>query len=460
MKRIIIILFLTLAFAFNVFAQAADQSVSEELIVVLNTSVSMSNYHRETSEYLIGPFLREFLRIGDTFHLISFSGSPRVEISRRVEGIGDLETIIGRLLLMSPLDPDTNVAAALNFAETFATTLPGTRPRRIIFLSDGADPNTQNLVNASINRLSGQRTELQFIQVPVIGAGPSSGRPALIAQGRPPVQAPPGHAVPPGQIVPPGQQQPPGQAVPPGQQQPPGQAVTPGQQQPPGQQQRASIFEEGIPLPLLIGLGILALAILALLIFLASRSLHKSPNRVMAKAAAPQNTGSDIMSKYAENKAKQARPPLEHPTRQSKPLPKDRIYADSAFAGSDGGPLMLNLFVEDQNTAIGKRNIHSAKPGTTFSIGGGKSDFLIFLVPIPPHIADVTYDGRNCTLYPRKSKYLPDIGSQSVSNCIGKTIRVISDKNYELYFRIEMYEDPLKRLNKLLNSISVPGIVT
>ena len=118
---------------------------------------------------------------------------------------------------------------------------------------------------------------------------------------------------------------------------------------------------------------------------------------------------------------------------------------------------MLNLFVEDQNTAIGRRNIHSVKAGNSFSIGGGKSDYLIFLVPIPPRIADLRYDGRNCTLIPRKPDYFPDIGSQQVPNCIGKNIRVVSDRNYELHIRIDKYEDPLKALNRLMNSISVPG---
>ena len=118
---------------------------------------------------------------------------------------------------------------------------------------------------------------------------------------------------------------------------------------------------------------------------------------------------------------------------------------------------MRNLFVKDQNTRIGRRNIHAVKAGTTFSIGGGKSDFLIFLVPIPPNIAELMYDGRNCTLYPKKSKYFPDIGSEPAPNCIGKNIRVVSDRDYELHIRIEKYEDPLKSLNKLMNSISVPG---
>jgi len=154
--------------------------------------------------------------------------------------------------------------------------------------------------------------------------------------------------------------------------------------------------------------------------------------------------GAEMMDSYAKSQKNQHRP-----------LPKDQV--DTGEEGD--GPMMLNLFVEDQNTAIGRRNIHALKSGYTYSVGGGKSDFLIFLVPVPSHIADVQISGNNCTFIPRKPQYFPDIGSQSVPTCIGKTIRVISDKNYELQIRMERYQDPLIALNKMLHSISVPGEV-
>jgi hypothetical protein len=210
--------------------------------------------------------------------------------------------------------------------------------------------------------------------------------------------------------------------------------------------------------------------VLALIIFFAARNLHGSPNRAMAQAASAspaggprrseeerenQNRSAETMSAFAASQKTSGTPPLSHPPPKSKPLPRDKPDTQSF----ENGPPMLSLFVEDQNTAIGRRNIHALKAGYTFSVGGGKSDFLIFLVPIPPHIADLHFDGRQCSFIPRKPEYFPDIGSQQVPNCIGKTIRVISDKHYELHIRMERYEDPLKALNKLLHSISVPGEV-
>jgi hypothetical protein len=133
-------------------------------------------------------------------------------------------------------------------------------------------------------------------------------------------------------------------------------------------------------------------------------------------------------------------------------LPKDKPFDENHVFE---GPPMLNLFVEDQNTAIGRRNIHIIKPGSVFSVGGGKSDFLIFLVPVPRKIGEFRFDGTQCTFIPRQPRFFPELGSGELPDCIGKIIRVVSDRNYELFIHFERYEDPIIALNKLLNSISV-----
>jgi len=505
MKKTIFLLVLIIGFGSGLFCQSSDPI---DLVVVLDTSASMSSSYRETSNYLTGPFLREFLRIGDTFHLISFSESPKLELSRRIEGVGDVETIIARILLLYPLVPESNLSSALSFSEGYSSTLPGSRGKKIVLLTDGDAPNTQTLVDAAQTRLRSRGTDLHYIKVPVIGNGPSSGRPqaqtttqtAQAVSGSQTGQTSTGTA---GQSGQPasgqtatgqsgttasgqtssqtegstatssqtGSPQTTGQSggTPSGQsgtsqsgtqgtsQQVPGPGQ--GQSSDPFAQQTSSGSLAGglsdLPLPLIIALGLLGLLILGLIIFFVARRLQNSPNRVIAQASGNSDP-SELMGSYAEAQRKQARPPLEQPAAQRKPMPKDQIYNEADYSASNG-PIMLNLFVADQNTAIGKRNIHTVKSGYTFSVGGGKSDFLIFLVPVPPHIADVRYDGRNCTFIPRSPKYFPDLGSQQVSNCIGKTIRVISDKNYEMFLRVERYEDPLAVLNRMLHSVSIPG---
>ena len=470
MKKTFILIILILGIIFSAGAQSTGPM---DLIVLLDTSSNMSNYHQETSNYLIGSFLREFLRIGDTFHLVSFSRGPRLEISRRVEGIGDVEIIIARMLLLKPIDPDSNMSGALSFIEQYASSLSGSRSSKVVLFSTVAE---SNVITDAASRLRSRGTDLQYIRVPVTGT-PSSGRQTTFITQQP------------GQTQLPSQQQTPGQVV-----QQPGVSGT----QPIGDQAelsstqgtqstqdtqetvpQTSAASQGttvpvpstqdqtpaatqtsglnIPLPLFIGLIILSLLILILIIFLLTRNLHSSPNRAMSHATSgsSDSRSNDMLSEYATKQKNSGASPIMASPPERKKMPKD--IPDMQGNIFDGSPAMLSIFVEDQNTAIGKRNIHSVKPGSSYSVGGGNSDFLIFLVPVPPNIGELRYDGRSCTFVPLKPKYFPDIGSQPVSNCIGRTIRIISDKNYEMHFRIVRYEDPLLALNKLLNSIQMPG---
>jgi hypothetical protein len=201
------------------------------------------------------------------------------------------------------------------------------------------------------------------------------------------------------------------------------------------------------------GIGLLILAVLGLGGFFLVRRLHKSPNRAVARAAAggrKKQAGEVPARKEANPSPKPAkyRPRRESPYTDAYEAPRKIEY---------GSPLMLKLYVADQNTFIGKRNTHLVKPGLSYTVGGGRSDFLIFLVRVPPHIGELRYANSSCSFHPRKPEYFPDIGAEPVQDCIGKTIRIISDKGYELFIRIEQYEDPLVELNRIMHSIKVPS---
>ncbi|UTC67133.1 MULTISPECIES: vWA domain-containing protein [unclassified Treponema] len=115
---------------------------------------------------------------------------------------------------------------------------------------------------------------------------------------------------------------------------------------------------------------------------------------------------------------------------------------------------MTEIYVLNQNRNIGRRNIHIMKPGTSLTLGGGKmDDFLIFLVPFPAHLAQVRYDGQDYHLAILKPKYFPYETSNIVNNCIGKTITIVSDKGYHVYFTFREYENPTEKLNGILTSI-------
>ncbi|MDR0623677.1 MAG: VWA domain-containing protein, partial [Treponema sp.] len=182
MTRVVFAFVLILGAFFVVLGQEAI-----DLVLLLDTSSSMSSSYREVNNYMTGGFLKEFLRIGDTFHLIPFSDAARVDISRRVEGRGDVETIIGRMLLQYPLETGSDISAALSYAEKYVSTLPS-RPKKIILITDGntvsvpggsagtSDPaGLQNLIAETKTRLGRQGIVLEYVKVPLT-ALPSSGR--------------------------------------------------------------------------------------------------------------------------------------------------------------------------------------------------------------------------------------------------------------------------------------------
>jgi hypothetical protein len=198
---------------------------------------------------------------------------------------------------------------------------------------------------------------------------------------------------------------------------------------------------------LLIVLGLLGLALLGLGLFFLGRRLRRSPDRAAVWAAGKRRKQDKARSPQKSGKPGPLQSRRESPYKDAYSPPEKLEY---------GAPLMLKLFVADQNTLIGKRNTHLVKPGLSYTVGGGRSDFLIFLVPVPPHIGELKYESSGCTFYPRRPEYFPGLGAEPVRDCVGKIIRVISDKGYELFLRLEQYEDPLVKLNRLMHSISLP----
>ena len=115
--------------------------------------------------------------------------------------------------------------------------------------------------------------------------------------------------------------------------------------------------------------------------------------------------------------------------------------------------IMLELRVQRQNTNIGKRNVHMMKAGSRMAIGGGQSPFLVFLVKFPPHIAEIRYDGISCDLAILKPEYFPYEKENIIHDCVNRNFTIISEKGFEISFDLQLYEDPVVTLNRLLTSI-------
>lgn len=122
------------------------------------------------------------------------------------------------------------------------------------------------------------------------------------------------------------------------------------------------------------------------------------------------------------------------------------------------GAARIMLHVADQNPNIGRRNIHAIHAGGRKTLGGGASDFLVFLLPVPRNIAAVYFDGVNATLVPLRPEFFPDLDGPAES-CIGRDIRVLTARGKELHLSLELYEPPVDRINKLLHCIESPGML-
>ncbi|MDR2210431.1 MAG: VWA domain-containing protein [Spirochaetaceae bacterium] len=505
----------------------------KDVILIVDTSVSMLPHYHEAGTYLTGPFLAENVHFSDTFHLISFGTKPRVEISRPVLGLGDIENVSSRIWLLYPLENTSNPEAALQFAEQYLRTLPAGRPKVVFFMSS---KDAGGAVNAMADRFRSGGAELFSLKASggiaaapgkgssgeTLGAGPSGspvsgensgggsspgGRtagPTVSAGGGTETggrtEAAGGTVTGPGGAARPGEEPVPGgravsaggpgtaggtgsgggipiAAGNPGTGNSPGSQAAPypeeaavpgaeggtgltnpgGTDSPAGTENTGDAASGGIgpfirslSLPLLIAGGLFLLLVLALIIIVIARNLQSSPNKVIASAGSTDDTAAknaELLNRFA---SQQAAASLKGPHRRY------HHFRDDA-AQILTNPPMLTIFVEEQNTAIGRRNVHALKKGNTYTVGGGNSDFLIFLVSIPPRIGRLYFDGNNCTFTPLRPKYFPDIGSTPVHECLGKTIRILSDKNYEIFFHFEQYKDPLIILNQLLHSISVPS---
>ena len=112
-----------------------------DLVVMVDTSESMFPYFDDLMNYLVQDLLTAKLHRGDTFHLLSFSSVPEVEISLEVNSEEAAQRAFGRILLLHALGRYTDLVSALQFLSKYTRELPETNPKQILLITDGVhDP--------------------------------------------------------------------------------------------------------------------------------------------------------------------------------------------------------------------------------------------------------------------------------------------------------------------------------
>jgi hypothetical protein len=121
------------------------------------------------------------------------------------------------------------------------------------------------------------------------------------------------------------------------------------------------------------------------------------------------------------------------------------------------GSLQIELLVSNQNPHIGSRNVHILAAGGSKSVGGGSSDFLVFLVSVPRKSAEIHFDGEKLAFVPLRQELFPEL-TGPVEDCLGVDIPMISRAGYPLTLRFAQYEKPADIINRLLHCIETPGL--
>ena len=186
MKRILSFVLLLL-----VLVAAAAAASDVDLVVVMDTSESMFPYFEDLRDYLVQDLLKEKLHRGDTFHLLSFSGSPELQIALPIADERAAERAFGRLALLHPLGRYTDLVAALRFVHQYVRQLPEGNAKTLLILTDGIHdppPGSPNRLSsaevAAAVRAAGEamRREGWTVQVLQVPPEPS---PADLANGLP-----------------------------------------------------------------------------------------------------------------------------------------------------------------------------------------------------------------------------------------------------------------------------------
>jgi hypothetical protein len=627
-----IMLFGTLGGAFASSSAISDETEASDVVVLLDVSQSVLPYFHDITDYVVSSVVKDFLRLGDTFHLLSFGETTQVEIAQRISTEDDVKSVLARLYLLYPLARNTDLVSAFSYLSQYLSDLPESRSKVVVIITDGIhnpsaespafglsaqEANSEIEVTASKIKRNGW--PVYIIKVPfspersaaeasspVASAAASVTGPALAAQkankGAPQVDylgtiaksldanvteyspsdksetARKSLSLP--EVVFPSNlgkkgytfsfplkvhnssdtevglelqkvvadgsdilskksflSLGPGRsgilniavALPPSMESgeknlgidlyfADGLRVSPSH----GSlaftlapSPLASLFKSGQRVVLFI--VFVALGLIAILVVISL--IRKAPRRAAAPVVAAVRESAEAAKRkklgtepaFAATPARPATPAFGKAAPSSvaiqSPVPASAPQASAAkkpaglFAGTGRGALapaakiegaaevsqkktaaalspsarqkaapayearvarpgtiQIELRVTEQNPHIGMRNVQSIHSGSSRSVGGGRSDFLVFLVPVPHHCAEIHYDGETCTFVPLRPELFPELDGQPLADCVGKEIAMVSKKGYRMSLRFSKYEAPANKINRLLHCIETPGL--
>ncbi len=171
---ILCFLFCTLA-----FANVNQVSSKADVVILLDNSGTMLPYYDEVNSKVLTEICDNFVRLGDTFHLLSFNEKPVTEISQPVKTEADIYKIISRFNLLYPLGPYTDFPSALLYAQQYIASLDVYNQKVLVIISDGlfnpaenssfynkTPDEINNAINSTISKMKSEGTHIYYIKAP------------------------------------------------------------------------------------------------------------------------------------------------------------------------------------------------------------------------------------------------------------------------------------------------------
>lgn len=178
MKKNILFLICFLFCTF-IFATVNQTSNKADVVILLDNSGTMLPYYDEVNTKVLTEICDNFVRLGDTVHLISFNEKPVTEISQPIKTESDIYKIISRFNLLYPLGPYTDFPSALLYTQQYIATLDVYNQKVLVIISDGlfnpaanskfydkTPEEINSAIDSTISKMKSEGTHIYYIKAP------------------------------------------------------------------------------------------------------------------------------------------------------------------------------------------------------------------------------------------------------------------------------------------------------
>ena len=108
-----------------------------DVVVLMDTSGTVLPYYEAINKRVLRSIISKFVRVGDSFHLLSFSAVPRYEMSQKIDTEADLSRVVSRFMLLYQLGQSADFLSGIHFAEQYMKGLSVRQEKILIVISDG-----------------------------------------------------------------------------------------------------------------------------------------------------------------------------------------------------------------------------------------------------------------------------------------------------------------------------------